>query len=55
MDHAPAVQPSCRNRSRVSTLDEQVDEVSALLAVDDAGEAAVLPLDEHARMDENVR
>jgi hypothetical protein len=33
-----------------SALDELRQEVGALLAVDDAGEGAVLPLDEHARV-----
>ena len=44
-----------RDRRRESPLDERLDEVRALLAVDDAGEAAVLALDEDARVQQHVQ
>ena len=43
------------DRRRESPLDERLKEVRALLAVDDAGEAAVLALDEDARVQEHVQ
>ena len=43
------------DRRRESPLDERLEEVRALLAMDDAGEAAVLALDEDARVQEHVQ
>ena len=44
-----------RDRRRESPLDERLEEVRALLAMDDAGEAAVLALDEDARVQQHVQ
>jgi hypothetical protein len=43
------------DRRGESPLDERLDEVRALLAVDDAGEATVLALDEHAGVQEHAQ
>src|SRR4051794_10593025 len=43
------------DRRRESPLYQRLEEVRALLAMDDAGEAAVLALDEDARVQEHVQ
>jgi hypothetical protein len=43
------------DRRRESPLDERLKEVRALLAVDDAGEGAVLALDEYTGVQEHVQ
>jgi hypothetical protein len=55
MKHPPAMELARGDRRRESTLDERLKEVRALLAVDDAGEAAVLALDEDAGVQEYVQ
>ena len=55
MKHSPSMEFPRGNRRRKSPLDERLDKVGALLSVDDAGEAAVLALDEHAGVQENVQ
>jgi len=54
VEHPTSMELSRRDRRRESTFDKSLDEVGALLAVDDAGERAVLPLDEDARMQQHV-
>ena len=54
VEHPAAVQVAGRDRRRESALDERPDEVRALLAVDDAGERAALPLEEDARVHQDV-
>jgi hypothetical protein len=55
VEHPPAVEFADRDGGRKSTLDERFDEVGALLSVDDASEAAVLALDEHARVQQHIQ
>jgi hypothetical protein len=43
-----------RNRCCEPSIDESLDEVGALLAMDDAGERAVLALDEDAGVQQHV-
>ena len=47
-----AVRSAGCDRPRVSTLDQAPQEVRRLLAVSDAGEAAILALDEYAAVDQ---
>jgi hypothetical protein len=46
VEHPAAMKLARGDRRRESALDERLDEVRTLLPVDDAGEAAVLALDE---------
>ena len=51
----PAAVPGAgRDRPRVAALDQPMQEIGRLLAVGDAGEAAVLALDENAAVDQNL-
>ncbi len=54
VEHPPAMELSGGDRRREAPLDEFLDEVGALLAVDDAGEAAVLALEEDAGVQQHV-
>ena len=54
VEHSPTVEPPAGDRRRESPLDECVDEVGALLAMDDAGEAAVLALDKDSGVKDHV-
>ena len=53
MKQPAAVQCADLDRTRVSALDEPPQEVMRLLAVGDAGERAVLALDEDAAVDQH--
>ena len=55
VEHPAAVELSRRDRRRESAVDKGPDEVGALLSVDDAGEAAVLALEEDARVQEHLQ
>jgi hypothetical protein len=52
--HPSAMKLAHRNRRCESSLDERLDEVGALLTVYDAGERAVLTLDEDAGVKQHV-
>jgi hypothetical protein len=52
--HPTAMELPRRDRRCESSLDERLDEVGALLTVDDAGERAVLTLDEDAGVGQHV-
>src|SRR5262249_21389380 len=54
VEHATAMELPRRDRRRESSLDKTFDEVGTLLAMDDAGEAAVLALDEDTRVQQHV-
>jgi hypothetical protein len=55
VEHSPAMELASGDRRRESSLDERIDEVRALLAVDDAGRTAVLALDEDTRVQQHVQ
>ena len=55
VEHPPAMQLAGGDRRRESPLDECLDEVRAVLAVDDTSEAAVLALEENARVQQHVQ
>jgi hypothetical protein len=55
VEHPTAMQFPGRDRRGEAPLDEARDEVRALLAVNDAGEAAVLALDEDAGVQQHVQ
>jgi hypothetical protein len=52
--HPSAMKLACRNWRCESSFDKSLDEVGALLPVDDAGERAVLTLDEDAGVEQYV-
>jgi hypothetical protein len=54
VEHPASMELSRRDRGRESSFDKSLDEVGALLAVDDAGERAVLTLHEDAGMEQYV-
>ncbi len=55
VEHAPPMQLAGGDRRRQPAVDERLDEVGGLLPVGDAGELAVLPLEEDAGMQEHLQ
>src|SRR5688572_6329413 len=55
VEHAPTMELAREDGRREPTLDERLEEVGALLAVDDAGEAAVLAFDEDTGVQEHLQ
>jgi hypothetical protein len=55
VEHPTSMELSRRDRGRESSFHKSLDEVGALLAVDDAGERAVLTLDEDAGVQKHLQ
>jgi hypothetical protein len=55
VEHAPPMELARRDRCGQATVDKVPDEVRGLLAVDDAGELAVLAFEEDTRVEEDLQ